>query len=314
MSCPQTGFDLLARADRLRAARTPFVLATVVRADAPTSARPGDRAIVHADGTVEGFAGGACAVSTLRAQSALLLQGEAGGSVLLRIVPDPDGQAGAVAPQDGTVVVDNPCLSGGRLELFLEAVVPSPLVLVSGDSPIARAVVAVGAAAGYETRRLAPGEPVAADAVAVVVASHGHDELPVLRAALAAGTPYVALVASPRRGAAVRAELALPAEQAGRLKTPAGLDLGAGTPGQVAVSILAELISRKPVAPAAAGSDPPRTAVDPVCGMDVMVAADTPQHHHAGQVWYFCATGCRDAFAADPDRYAVAASSGHPGS
>src|SRR5690606_30181904 len=248
MSSPQTGFDLLARAERLRAARTPFVLATVVRADAPTSARPGDRAIVYADGTLEGFAGGACAVSTLRAQSVALLGRRTSGSVLLRIVPDGgSGEAG-----DGTVVVvDNPCLSGGRLELFLEAVVPPPLVQVYGRSPIGEAVVAVGAAAGFETRWLgSPQEAPAADAVAVVVASHGHDEVPVLAGALAAGTPYVALVASPRRGGAVRAELAAAGAAVDRLSTPAGMDIGARTPGEVAVSILAELISRRPVPPA----------------------------------------------------------------
>src|SRR5690606_40978541 len=80
---------------------------------------------------------------------------------------------------------------------------------------------------------------------AVVVASHGHHEPEVLRAALAAGVPYVALVASPKRGAAVLAELALPPADAQRVKTPAGLDIGARTPGEIAVSILAELVSRR---------------------------------------------------------------------
>jgi len=296
-------FDLLARADRLRTGRVPFVLATVVRAERPTSARPGDRAVILADGTVEGFVGGACAVATLRAQSAALLHAGVPASTLLRIAPGPD--PGPAAP--GTVIVDNPCLSGGTLEIFLEAVMPSTLVHVLGDTPIARALVAVGAAAGYDVQASAdPEAPVPADAAAVVVASHGHDELPVLRAALATGVPYLALVASPKRGAAVVAELDLPAGQADRLKTPAGLDIGARTPGEVAVSILAELVSRAVAGPRRPAADPvaePPTATDPVCGMTVATGPATLRYQHAGRTWHFCAAGCRDAFIADPARY-----------
>jgi xanthine dehydrogenase accessory factor len=285
--------DLLARADGLRTRRVPFVLATVIRAERPTSARPGDRAIVLGDGTVEGFVGGACAATTLRSQSAALLAGGAAGTTLLRIAPGPE--SGPAAP--GTVVVDNPCLSGGTLEIFLEAVMPSTLVHVFGETPIARALASVGQAAGYEIRRTTdPALPIPADAAAVVVASHGYDEQPLLRAALAARVPYVALVASPKRGAAVLAELGQPG-----VKTPAGLDIGARTPGEVAVSILAELISHGVAAPVAA---PPETVTDPVCGMTVTVSPASLSYEHAGRTWYFCAAGCRAAFVADPARYA----------
>lgn len=299
--------DLIARADELRRARVPFVLATVVRAERPTSARPGDRAVVRRDGTVEGFVGGACALATLRAQSAQLLH--TGGSTLLRITPagGDDAPAAAAAATAGVVVVDNPCLSGGTLEILLEAVMPATLVHVSGDTPIARALVEVGTAAGYDVRATAdPAAPVPGDAAAVVVASHGHHEPQVLRAALAAGTPYLALVASPKRGAAVLAELALPADEADRISTPAGLDIGARGPGEIAVSILAELISRRQAAPVPAGSAP-ATATDPVCGMTVAVSPATVSLRHDGRTWYFCAPGCREAFAADPSRYASAA-------
>jgi xanthine dehydrogenase accessory factor len=300
--------DLIARADELRRGRVPFVLATVVRAERPTSARPGDRAVVLGDGTVEGFVGGACAVTTLRAQSAQLLH--TGGSTLLRIAPA--GGDGRPAAGAGMVVVDNPCLSGGTLEILLEAVMPAALVHVFGDTPIARALVEVGAAAGYDVRATADAAaPVPADAAAVVVASHGHDELVVLRAALVAGTPYLALVASPKRGAAVLAELSLPAGEAHRISTPAGLDIGARSPGQIAVSILAELISRRVTAPAPAAAAPV-TATDPVCGMTVAVRPATVSYPYAGATWYFCAPGCREAFAADPSRFA-AAGGGEPG-
>ena len=297
-----------ARAAELRAARSPFVLAVVVRAERPTSASPGDRALVLADGTMEGFVGGSCAETTVRTQG--LRQLAAGESTLLRITPG--GTADADAP--GLTVAGNACLSGGTLDVFLEVVMPPPLVQVVGDTPIARALAAVGTAAGYETS-LVPGPgPVARDALAVVVASHGHGEPQMLAAAVEAGVPYVALVASPKRGAAVLAELGLPA---GRVKTPAGLDLGAHTPGDIAVSILAEIVAARvkegPLPNAQAlgrgpsftrvGPEAAEVAVDPVCGMEVAVTPAALSLAHAGRTWYFCADGCRRAFAADPARW-----------
>jgi xanthine dehydrogenase accessory factor len=293
-----TGAGLPARADGLRARRVPYVLATVVRAERPTSAVPGDRAIVLGDGTVDGFVGGACAAATLRAQSLEVLR--AGRSRLLRITPATAG-AEPVEPAPGLVVVDNPCLSGGTLEIFLEAVVPPPLVQVFGDAPIARALVEVGAAAGYDLRAgTDPAAPVPPDAAAVVVASHGHDEEPVLRAALAAGVPYIALVASPKRGAAVLAGLDADAD---RVRSPAGLDIGARTPGEVAVSILGELVSVRGAPPPANPTDRAEEAVDPVCGMTVAAVPASLSAEHSGRTWYFCAPGCRAAFLAAPDRY-----------
>ena len=138
-----------------------------------------------------------------------------------------------------------------------------------------------------------------------MVASHGRDEPAVLTAALRAGVPYVALVASSRRGAAVRAELDLPEADRTRVRTPAGLDIGARTAPEVALSILAEIVASRPrPAPAAPAAAPVlATATDPVCGMAVAVTATAPRIEHAGRTWYFCGSGCRDAFADAPERY-----------
>jgi len=191
-----TRTELLARADHLRAGRTPFVLATVVRAERPTSAKAGDRAIVLPDGSIEGFVGGTCAESTVRVQALRLL--ESGESTLLRITAAPDQPE---TTGEGRVTVGNPCLSGGSLEIFLEAVIPPTLVHVFGDAPIARALVGVGEALGYDVQATNdPDAPIPPDTAAVVVASHGRDEERMLAAALAAGIRYVALVASRRRG------------------------------------------------------------------------------------------------------------------
>ena len=154
----------------LRRRRIPFVHATVVLAERPTSAKPGDEALVLADGTIEGFVGGDCALSTVRAQSLALL--DSGETLLLRISPQPEPD------QPGKLVVHNPCLSGGTLEIFLEPNIPVPYVVVVGDSPVARALVALGGPLGYDVH---PHDgPLPGDTAALVVASHGRDEGPVL--------------------------------------------------------------------------------------------------------------------------------------
>jgi xanthine dehydrogenase accessory factor len=247
-----SGADLLARAERLRTGRMPFVLATVVRAQRPTSACPGDRALVLPDGTIEGFVGGSCARSTVLAQGLRLLA--AGESGLLRISSSVS-TIPAAPDDDGVITVANPCLSGGALEIFLEAMIPPPLVLVVGDAPVARALLRVGSALDYDVRAAAdpasgsttdPVPEIPAGTSAVVVASHGLDEEAVLRAALRAAVPYVALVASHRRGAAVLAALGLPDELTGRVSVPAGLDIGARSAPEIALSIYAELLASRP--------------------------------------------------------------------
>jgi xanthine dehydrogenase accessory factor len=298
--------DLLVRADQLRSGRVPFVLATVVRAERPTSAKAGDRALVLADGTLEGFVGGTCAESTVRLQGLRLLG--SGDSTLLRITPD---AAQAPSTVEGLVTVGNPCLSGGTLEIFLEAMLPATLVYVFGETPVARALAAVGAAMGYEMRAaLDPTAAIPADAAAAVVASHGRDEEPVLTAAVRAGVPYVALVASRKRGAAVIGGLDLTEEQRARIHSPAGLDIGARSPGEVAMSVLAELVSERPRVtgprlPAEAVDQLATEAVDPVCGMTVAIAPTSPHVEHAGRTWYFCGSGCRHAFTAAPESFAT---------
>jgi xanthine dehydrogenase accessory factor len=301
--------ELADHARRLTEDRVPFVIATVVRARRPTSVRPGDCAVVLADGTIEGFVGGACAESTVRLYSLRAL--ETGEPLLLRLIPG-DGGTDAEDSIEGAIVERNPCLSGGSLEIFLEPQLPAARIVVVGSAPIATALAKVSAAAGYDVVCLRAGEahPSSGDA-AVVVASHGTDEERVLADALAGGVPYVALVASTTRGSAVQAALDVPEELRSQLHTPAGLDIGARTPPEIAISILAELVAEQHARPVAAPSpaanpsrtapaaDPSRTAtaVDPVCGMEVAVTANTPRLEIDGGPVYFCGSRCRAAYA-----------------
>jgi xanthine dehydrogenase accessory factor len=278
--------DLVARMEWLRADRVPFVTATVVRAAKPTSVRPGDSALVLVDGTIEGFVGGVCAQSSVRLYAARAL--ETGEALLLRLVPSegPDADAG-----DGVVVAHNPCLSGGALEIFLEPQLATPRMVIAGDTPIARALAQVAAAAGYE---VAPDGEVGPSDAAVVVAAHGSDdEAAVLTRALEAGVGYVGLVASRKRGAAVLDSLGVAPALRAHVHTPAGLDIGARAPADIAIAILAEIIgARTTHAPAVT------TAIDPVCGMEVVVGEATVHLDAGGERVYFCCEGCRSAYAA----------------
>ncbi|GAA1505249.1 hypothetical protein GCM10009827_018460 [Dactylosporangium maewongense] len=304
--------DLLHRADRLRADRTPFVLATVVRAERPTSAKAGDRALVLPDGTMEGFVGGTCAESTVRLQGLRLL--ETGESTLLRITPD---GADVTSEREGLLTVSNPCLSGGTLEIFLETMIPAPLVYVQGEAPVARAMVDVARSIGWEAVS-GPASAVPLDASAVVVASHGRDEIESLTAAVRADVPYIALVASRKRALAVIGELPLTDLEKARIHAPAGLDIGARTAPEIALSILAEVISKRPrqTAPppgrielpllqpvAKAAVSKVAVAKDVICAMDVAISPDALQYEHEGTMYYFCGSGCRRAFIDNPARY-----------
>jgi xanthine dehydrogenase accessory factor len=295
------GGELAQQVEELTAQRAPFVQATVVRAQSPTSVRPGDTAIVRANGRIDGFVGGTCAESSLRLHALRAL--ETDEPVLLRILAGDDPEPAAV---EGAVTARNPCVSGGAMEIFLEPHLPAATIRVVGKSPIGLALADLADRLGYavEAEVAEDSEPGAGDA-AVVVASHGHDEERVLSAALERGIPYVALVASPVRGAAVTDALDLPAELRARLHTPAGLDIGAETPAEIALAILAEIVALRRSGDADADELPAGVAIDPVCGMEVAVSPASLQLDLEGERFYFCGEGCRDKFAADHARDAA---------
>ncbi len=288
------------RSAELVAAGVPHVRATVVRAEQPTSVHAGDAAVVHADGTVEGFVGGTCAESSVQVHALAAL--DSGEPLLLRILPG----VSATTAEHGAVTVSNPCLSGGAVEIFLEPLAPPARVLVVGDTPVAHALVELAGPLGFAAQIAESAEAPRSDDAALIVASHGRDEERALTAALAAQVPYVALVASRRRGAAVLDALDVDEAARGRVSMPAGLDIGARTAPEIALSILAELVAsrRSRVTDVAEGVAPdgrpaqPGTAVDPVCGMTVLISDDTLHATVEGGTAWFCCAGCRDSYLA----------------
>ncbi|MGR6319410.1 XdhC family protein [Micromonospora soli] len=286
------------RARELSASREPFVHATVVRAQDPTSARPGDAAVILADGSMEGFVGGACAESSVRTAALDALRD--GNTLLLRVLPD---DTAAFPETPGARVVVNPCHSGGAIEIFLRPMLPAPVLGLIGSTPISAAVAELAAFLDFEVS--ASGDY--SGVTAVVVAGLGKGEQDAIRAALDAGVGLIALVASRKRAAALLDELALTDAERARVHSPAGVDIGAGTPQEIALSIMAEVVRAirvdglTPCSDAPVSGPPvarPQQAVDPVCGMTVLIGPETPQAQVDGRDFWFCCPGCRTSFTA----------------
>jgi xanthine dehydrogenase accessory factor len=313
--------DWLAEAAALAQRGEPFAVATVVRCERPTSAKPGAKALIRQDGTVAGWIGGSCAepVAVKEALSAL----EDGEPRFLVLV----GKGGAsLGRADGVREYTMTCHSGGTLEIFVEPVLPTPALVLVGSGPVTETLAALGAAARFAVTVVDPESParlgdarvvdgLAAVAVtartAIVVATHGRFDEDALDRALRSEADYVSLVASPTRARVVCESLrarGIPDERLHRLKAPAGLDLGAVTPEEIAVSILAEIVARRR-RPAGPPPAPAPTAAlaearDPVCGMTVPIA--TARHRSEGPAGpvYFCCAGCKQRYDREPGRYA----------
>jgi xanthine dehydrogenase accessory factor len=307
---------LARRAHELGASGTPYVTATVVRVQRPTSVEPGSVALILGDGSIEGFVGGVCAEHSVRAYSLVAMRD--GEPVLLKIMPDaevevpedadPADTEQVVEVLDGAVTVKNPCLSGGAIEVFLEPTLPAPRVVVVGETPIAVAVREIGASLGLEM--VAGDEPSEAD-FALIVAGHGRDELHALRVGLECGLEYVGLVASTKRWAGVRDELradGVPEKLLESIDVPAGVEIGARTPAEIALSILAKIVAvrrgevrygvKMPGGALTPSVSAATLAVDPICGMTVAAAPTTLHVEHEGETVYFCREACRDTFLA----------------
>lgn len=297
-----TNFKLMQRASCLFEEGVPFVTATVVRAEKPTSAKPGDLALVMEDGTVEGFVGGECAQSSLRLQALESLRLKSSRTLVISPAKEVDLQ-----PRSGEVHVINHCLSGGTLEILLEPVVPKPLLVVIGISPIAQALCELASAVGFSILSNPNLEQFPKNTEALVVASHGMDEERWIKKAFDSSIHYVALVASRKRAASVVSSMGLTESERSRLHSPAGLDIKAKTPNEVAISILAEVIasreSGEDVIPAVSddlSTTEGVTAVDHVCGMKVAASETTLHLDWNSTRYYFCGSGCKAAFESNP--------------
>lgn len=300
-----------------------FATAVVVRAEKPTSGKPGDRAIILRDGTLIGWIGGSCAQPTVIREARQALAEDT--ARLIRLSPDPASQV----PREGLRDVAMTCFSGGTLEIHIEPHHPRPRMVIVGNLPVARSLAHLGAAMNYQVIALDPeGGAVmqGADLVItqlgelgahitpasyVVVATHGTFDETAVESALRAGAHYVGLVASPRRGESVRAFLREAGLSDGDMlafKAPAGLDIHARRGDEIALSIMAEIVQRRRASetlhrelftePASKTS-----AVCPACKGEVDPATCQNTSELAGVTYYFCCPHCKSRFDKNPARY-----------
>lgn len=253
--------DFFAKAHELTQQGVPFATATVVRVEAPTSAQPGDKAIVTMDGVMYGWIGGSCAQPTVikEAQRALVED----KARLIRLSTTPEQQSA----HPGIIDLPMTCFSGGTLEIYIEPQQPKPRLLIIGALPVAQALAHLGKAMNYqviavdldnEGAAVTHADQVVTDLAAlpklvnpltyVVVATHGHYDELALEQVLKTHAPYVGLVASKKRAQAVIDYLRGQGLSDGDLaafKAPAGLDIHARRGDEIALSIMAEIVQRR---------------------------------------------------------------------
>jgi len=286
---------------------TPCVLATVVRVEPPTSARPGDKAVITADGRLRGWIGGSCSEPVVRREALRALA--EGIPQLVRIVAAEDVRQ---TRKKGELMVATTCPSGGSLDIFIEPRMPRPLLLVFGDTPVAQTMARLGELTGFRTQTVTQADLATlsvppTDAWAVV-ATMGHYDEAALEAALAYPDLDVRLIASTRRAAAVRAALlarGLDEKTLARLGTPAGKARGA-TQEEIALLALSEVvIARQKVGHSHAKPEAPAVVfvTDQVCGMTVDPLASKHKSVYQDVTYWFCSAGCLAEFEKTPERY-----------
>jgi xanthine dehydrogenase accessory factor len=319
------GLRVLEQIGELARSGQVFALATVVWREGPSSSKQGSRAIITADGALDGWIGGACAEPVvIRAAKQVMADGNA--RLLLLGRPDQFGQLFSTGVPEGMTVVPIACQSEGALEVYIEPVLPVPHLVIVGGSPMAHSLAAMAEALGWRADLYGPrdftpavaGQRCADERSMVIVATQGQADEDMVERAVAMRPAYLGLVASRRRGEAVLgylAERGVPKDQLDRVHAPAGLDLGKTTHEEMAVAILAELVQLRASGAFAQVPGPrrepkseptPAEATDPVCGMTVTASDAALPVTRDGVTYYFCCAGCHQRFSENPDAYAKA--------
>ena len=322
--------DFLKKSAELIGRGEPFATATVVRCQAPSSGKPGDKAIIHPDGEIWGWIGGGCAQPVVIKEALKSMADRR--PRLVRISPSADGA------EEGIVDYTMTCHSGGALDIYIEPVLPNPHIVILGRSPVAQTLARLGRDIGYAVSVVAAEELkrkyfADADLVQdkdfnlshakmmpksfVVVSTQGEGDEEALEQALKSDAGYVAFVASKTKAGKVFEYLRSRGVSQARLDqvhAPAGLTIGAASPQEIALSILAEIVKLRNSTeitmathekPAGSAALPVlnKEAKDPVCGMIVDTAKARHKTQFQGQWFYFCCAGCKDTFERTPEKY-----------
>ena len=318
--------------------REVFAIAQVVNRTHPTSGKPGDKAVITASGQIKGWIGGGCTRGIV-IKEALLAMKENKPRVV-SIQPEATQNT-----KPGVVEYKMTCQSGGMVELYIEPILPKPHLLILGKSHVAMALSRIGKAMNYQVSVLAPNADKAAFPDAdllfdggfepqylqpnsfIVVCTQGERDEEALEFALNSNVNYISFVASRRKAQAIFTNLrdrGITFDQLSQIKTPAGLDINAKLPEEVAISILAEIIQHlrsndfdtktahqlTNTAPSPTQENQSSTEtglyINPVCGIPVEKATAKHILQYQDQKVYFCCDGCKTSFEKEPEKYVSA--------
>jgi len=290
----------LRQAQQLITEGRPFVVALVVNHVSPISGKPGDRAIVTDDGKLWGWVAGGCSQVIIIEEAMNVLN--SGSPKLIQITPDPDNSNSKITKHKMT------CHSGGTLDVYLEPVVPKPQIVILGKSAVAQKLETLGKAMDFQVlNRLDITRLTNSERTYIVVSTQGDGDEAALEQALSFKPVYLGFVASHKKAEAVKAILSgrgIPKEQLDTIKAPAGLDILARSPEEIALSILAEMVmvfrQQKGVVDKPVEKE---KAIDPVCGMQVTIEGAQHVFNHSSIDYYFCCAGCKEIFSQEPERF-----------
>jgi xanthine dehydrogenase accessory factor len=304
-----------------------FARATVVRTENPSSSKPGDKAIITLDGKVHGWIGGGCTKSIVIHEAKNSIK--TNKAAFIRIAPDAE-----VGEYKGIKTYKMTCQSGGTVDVFIEPVLSKPHIIIFGNSAVAKALCQIGCDLNYrisvlvneDDAELYPGATTICHDLKeipfsnkrrdfLIICTQGENDRQHLKLALEADSGYIGFVSSRKKAHSLFRELR--SEKVGfedleKIKTPAGLDIGAKSPEEIALSILAEVISifRKEVKSQSEFQDNteekdgiPQVIVNPVCRLPIQRIDAKYTEEKNGKLMYFCCEGCKKIFDTDKEKY-----------
>lgn len=318
--------EFVDRLKQLSIDREPYATAMIVRRRTPSSGKPGDKAIITADGHIDGWIGGGCTRGIILKEALLAIQ-------------DQKPRFVTISPQKmentfpNTKIYSMTCQSGGEVEAYIEPVIPKPHIVIFGNSHIGMALAKIAKAMDYQVdavqnkidKVVYPTADNCYDVVEfevnekhqnsfVIVCTQGEGDLEALHKAISMGSQYLAFVSSRKKAQSIftdlRRDKGLGFDELKKIKTPAGLDLGAKLPEEVAISILAEIVKQFRLDSQVDASDiavleAPNEDyyMNPVCNIPIQKSTAKHILEHAGEKVYFCCDGCKVSFEKDPAKY-----------
>jgi xanthine dehydrogenase accessory factor len=308
-------------AQSLAKERVPYAMAFVINREIPSSGKPGDKAIIHKDGTISGWIGGGCTRGIVLKEAALSIKD--GKPRLVRISPDMSEEQ-----RPGVIHYPMSCHSGGTVELYIEPIMPKPKIVIMGKSHVAMALNRLALAMQYDVTAISRNsdqhifpeadvhESYEDDLIVkgdyVVVCTQGENDENALLQAAHSGAEYLAFVASRKKANAVfqyLRESGVSMDRLREIRTPAGLDINAKTPEEVAVSILAQIVeeyrkeSDEDAPEEVPTAENENIYINPVCGVPVEKATAKHVLEYEGEKVYFCCDGCKVSFEKEPSKY-----------